>query len=184
MPIGVVLAITPFNDPLNLVAHKLGPAVAAGNSVILKPATVTPLSALKLAEAFMEAGLPPLVMQVVTGYGAEIGDVLVPDAPRPDDLLHRRRRGRAADHQDGGHQEDRHGAGLQLAGHRLEGRRHRVGRRDCVSGAFWAAGQNCIGVQRIYIHEDVYEPVQERFVELTKKYKIGDKLKEERTWAR
>jgi len=78
-PIGVVLAITPFNDPLNLVAHKLGPAIAAGNSVILKPATVTPLSALMLAEAFLKAGLPPLVLQVITGYGSVIGDPLVKD---------------------------------------------------------------------------------------------------------
>ena len=58
VPIGVVLAITPFNDPLNLVAHKLGPAIAGGNTVVLKPATVTPLSALKLTEAFVDALLP------------------------------------------------------------------------------------------------------------------------------
>ena len=76
-PIGIVLAITPFNDPLNLVAHKLGPAIAAGNSVVLKPATVTPLSAIKLAEALLEAGLPPQVLQVITGYGGKIGDHLV-----------------------------------------------------------------------------------------------------------
>ena len=69
-PIGVVLAITPFNDPLNLVAHKLGPAIAAGNSVILKPATVTPLSAIKLVEVLLEAGLPENAIQIITGYGA------------------------------------------------------------------------------------------------------------------
>lgn len=57
-PIGIIVAINPFNDPLNLVAHKIGPAIAGGNSVVLKPATVTPLSALKLGEAFIEAGLP------------------------------------------------------------------------------------------------------------------------------
>ncbi len=79
VPIGVVLAITPFNDPLNLVAHKLGPAIAGGNSVILKPATVTPLSGLKLTEAFMQAGLPPGVLQCITGYGAVLGDALVED---------------------------------------------------------------------------------------------------------
>ena len=79
VPIGVVMAITPFNDPLNLVAHKLGPAIAGGNSVILKPATVTPLSGLKLCEAFMEAGLPPGVLQCLTGHGAVLGDALVSD---------------------------------------------------------------------------------------------------------
>ncbi|MCK5330043.1 MAG: aldehyde dehydrogenase family protein, partial [Candidatus Marinimicrobia bacterium] len=66
-PIGVIAAITPFNDPLNLVAHKLGPAIAGGNSVVLKPATVTPLSALKLAEILLEAGLPGKILSVVTG---------------------------------------------------------------------------------------------------------------------
>ncbi len=79
MPIGIIAAITPFNDPLNLVAHKLGPAIAGGNSVVLKPATVTPLSALKLAEAFMEAGLPAKVLNVVTGYAGDVADTLVMD---------------------------------------------------------------------------------------------------------
>ncbi|MDH4034533.1 MAG: aldehyde dehydrogenase family protein, partial [candidate division Zixibacteria bacterium] len=78
-PIGVVLCITPFNDPLNLVAHKLGPAIAAGNSVILKPATVTPLSAIMLVEVLLEAGLPPNAVQLITGYGSKIGDQLVSD---------------------------------------------------------------------------------------------------------
>ncbi|MCK5517632.1 MAG: aldehyde dehydrogenase family protein, partial [Desulfobulbaceae bacterium] len=78
-PIGIILAITPFNDPLNLVAHKLGPAFAGGNSVILKPATVTPLSAIKLAEAFLEAGLPPGILQILTGNSSEIGIPLIKD---------------------------------------------------------------------------------------------------------
>ncbi len=78
-PVGVILAITPFNDPLNLVAHKLGPALAAGNAVILKPATLTPLSAIKLVKALIEAGLPPMIIQILTGYGAKIGDPLVQD---------------------------------------------------------------------------------------------------------
>jgi glyceraldehyde-3-phosphate dehydrogenase (NADP+) len=78
-PVGIVLAITPFNDPLNLVAHKLGPAIAAGNAVILKPATVTPLSAIKLVEVLVEAGLPPEAIQLITGYGSRIGDALVSD---------------------------------------------------------------------------------------------------------
>lgn len=76
-PIGIIGAITPFNDPLNLVAHKVGPAIASGNAIIVKPATVTPLSALLLAEAFSQSGLPPKVLSVITGHGSEIGDVLV-----------------------------------------------------------------------------------------------------------
>lgn len=179
VPIGVVLAITPFNDPLNLVAHKLGPAVAAGNSVILKPATVTPLSGIKLVEAFVEAGLPPLVMQVLTGYGAEIGDPLVKDA-----------RVRMISFTGGVEAGLRITtmAGLKKIGMELGSNSPVIVWKDadvemaaesCVSGAFWAAGQNCIGVQRIYIHRDIYAPFKDRFVELTKKYKIGDKLQED-----
>ena len=179
VPIGVVLAITPFNDPLNLVAHKLGPAVAAGNSVILKPATVTPLSGIKLVEAFMEAGLPPLVMQVLTGFGGEIGDTMVAD-PRPRMISFT-----------GGVEAGLRItkiAGLKKIGMELGSNSPVIVWKDadlewaaetCVSGAFWAAGQNCIGVQRIYIHRDIYEPFKKRFVDITKGYKIGDKLKEE-----
>lgn len=77
VPVGLVAAITPFNDPLNLVAHKVGPAVASGNAVIVKPASVTPLSALKLWEVMQEAGLPSPVFSVVPGRGSEVGDTLV-----------------------------------------------------------------------------------------------------------
>lgn len=78
-PCGVVVAISPFNFPLNLVAHKVGPALAAGNAVIIKPASDTPLSALKLTEVLVEAGLPPEAMQCITGSGNRIGDPLVVD---------------------------------------------------------------------------------------------------------
>jgi glyceraldehyde-3-phosphate dehydrogenase (NADP+) len=79
VPCGVVAAISPFNFPLNLVCHKVGPALAAGNSVIVKPASDTPLSALKLTELLLEAGLPPEGIQCITGPGGEIGDALVAD---------------------------------------------------------------------------------------------------------
>jgi acyl-CoA reductase-like NAD-dependent aldehyde dehydrogenase len=80
IPCGVVVAIGPFNFPLNLIAHKVGPALAAGNSVIIKPATDTPLSALKLTEILLEAGLPPSAIQCITGSGSEIGDSLCSDS--------------------------------------------------------------------------------------------------------
>jgi acyl-CoA reductase-like NAD-dependent aldehyde dehydrogenase len=179
VPIGVVLAITPFNDPLNLVAHKLGPAVAAGNSVILKPATVTPLSALKLTEAFVEAGLPPLVLQTITGHGAELGDLLVAD-PRV----------RMISFTGGLEAGQRISklAGIKKIGMELGSNSPVIVWRDadirwaaetCVSGAFWAAGQNCIGVQRIYVHKDVYVAFRDGMVEFTAKYRIGDKMKDE-----
>ncbi|MCI0546649.1 MAG: aldehyde dehydrogenase family protein [Candidatus Rokubacteria bacterium] len=79
VPCGVVVAISPFNFPLNLVCHKVGPALAAGNAVIVKPATDTPLSAIALTEILLEAGLPPEGIQCVTGSGGVIGDLLCAD---------------------------------------------------------------------------------------------------------
>lgn len=177
-PIGVILCITPFNDPLNLVAHKLGPAFAGGNSVVLKPATVTPLSALKLAEVLVEAGMPPLALQAITGYGPKIGDALVTDE-----------RVRMISFT-GGLEAGKHIAsiaGIKKIGMELGSNSPVIVWHDadldyavesCVSGAFWAAGQNCIGVQRLYIHKDIYDEFQSRFVADTKKYIIGNKLDE------
>jgi glyceraldehyde-3-phosphate dehydrogenase (NADP+) len=79
VPCGVVAAITPFNFPLNLVMHKVGPALAAGNAVIVKPASDTPLSALKLVELLLEAGLPAEAIQCVTGPGAKLGGAISTD---------------------------------------------------------------------------------------------------------
>src|SRR5262245_14219555 len=79
VPCGIVVAISPFNFPLNLVCHKVGPALAAGNTVIVKPASDTPLSALKLTEILLDSGLPPEGIQCITGSGGEIGDALVAD---------------------------------------------------------------------------------------------------------
>ena len=79
VPYGVVGAISPFNFPLNLVGHKLGPAIAAGNAVVLKPAGQTPISAIKLAEILYDAGLPESWLQVVCGAGSEVGNAIVED---------------------------------------------------------------------------------------------------------
>jgi glyceraldehyde-3-phosphate dehydrogenase (NADP+) len=178
-PIGIIAAITPFNDPLNLVAHKLGPAVAAGNTVVLKPATVTPLSALKLGEAFAAAGLPPGMLNIVTGRGGVIGDPLVAD-PRVRMVSFT-----------GGVEAGRAVAarsGLKKLGMELGSNTPVIVLDDCrldnavecsVSGAFWAAGQNCIGVQRIYVQEGIYDAFAARFVELTQRYKVGPKLDED-----
>jgi len=78
-PVGIVVAITPFNYPALLVLHKIAPALAAGNAVVLKPARATPLTALKLAQCFVDAGLPPEALSVITGPGSTLGDVLVTD---------------------------------------------------------------------------------------------------------
>ncbi|MFH1701412.1 MAG: aldehyde dehydrogenase family protein [Candidatus Zixiibacteriota bacterium] len=178
-PIGVILAITPINDPLNLVAHKIGPAFAAGNSVILKPATVTPLSAIKLVEAMLEAGLPPQAIQVITGYGSKIGDALVSDE--------RVRMISFTGGVEAGKQIAAK-AGIKKIGMELGSNSPVIVWKDadidlavesCVSGSFWAAGQNCIGVQRLLIHDDIYDEFKNKFVAQTKKYIIGDKMKEE-----
>lgn len=178
VPIGIIGAITPFNDPLNLVAHKVGPAIASGNAIIVKPATVTPLSALLLAEAFAEAGLPPKVLSVVTGYGSEIGDVLV---KHPAVRMISFTGGLEAG------EEIARKAGLKKISMELGSNSPVIVLEDAdledavestVSGAFWAAGQNCLGVQRIYIQESVIDQFKTAFVERTNQYNMGDKQSE------
>lgn len=174
-PIGIIAAITPFNDPLNLVAHKVGPAIAAGNAIIVKPATVTPLSAILLAEAFLQAGLPPKVLSVITGHGSEIGDTLV---THPAIRMISFTGGLSAG------EEIVRKAGLKKIGMELGSNSPVIVLEDAdltdavestVSGAFWAAGQNCLGVQRVYIQEGIMAEFQKAFVSRTKQYKVGDK---------
>jgi glyceraldehyde-3-phosphate dehydrogenase (NADP+) len=178
-PIGIIAAITPFNDPLNLVAHKLGPAIAGGNSVVLKPATATPISALKLAECLLDGGLPGEILSVITGHGSEIGKVLISD-----------NRIRMVSFTGGVKAGEKiaHLAGLKKIGMELGSNSPVIVLNDCdlepaveacVSGAFWAVGQNCIGVQRIYIHSEIYAEFRNRFVDRTKDYKTGYQLDED-----
>jgi glyceraldehyde-3-phosphate dehydrogenase (NADP+) len=177
-PIGIIGAITPFNDPLNLVAHKVGPAIASGNAIIVKPATVTPLSALLLAEAFAEAGLPPKVLSVITGHGSEIGDALV---THPAVRMITFTGGLEAG------EEISRKAGLKKISMELGSNSPVIVLEDAdledavestVSGAFWAAGQNCLGVQRIYIQESIINEFEKSFVERTNQYCVGDKQSE------
>lgn len=177
-PLGVVGAITPFNDPLNLVAHKVGPALAAGNAIIVKPDSKTPLSALKLARAIHDAGLPPAVLQVITGHGSEIGDILVVD-PRIRMISFT-----------GGLDTGikiMNKVGLKKVGMELGSNSPVIVMPDAdlpraveanVSGAFWAAGQNCLHVQRLLVHDDVYDSFCEEFIGRTEDYNVGDKLDE------
>lgn len=177
-PIGIIAAITPFNDPLNLVAHKVGPAIASGNAIIVKPTSATPLSALLLAKAFEKAGLPPKVLSVITGSASEIGQPLVTHS----DVRMVSFTGGLST----GEQIARQ-AGLKKISMELGSNSPVIVLRDAdldeavassVSGAFWAAGQNCLGVQRVYVEEEVFDVFKNRFVEETQKYKVGDKLSE------
>ncbi len=179
VPIGVVGAISPFNFPLNLVAHKIAPALAAGCAVVLKPATATPLSALLLAELEQEAGLPPGWLNVVAGSSAEIGDVLVGDervaaltftgsgdvgwklkerAPRKHVALELGNATPVIVEAD---------ADLEDAAARLAG------------NAFSFAGQSCISVQRIYVARDAYDGFLERFLPRVEALVVGDPADEQ-----
>ncbi|GAA3411551.1 aldehyde dehydrogenase family protein [Paenibacillus hodogayensis] len=175
-PLGVIGAITPFNFPLNLVAHKLGPAIAAGNTVVLKPAAQTPLSAFFIARLFQEAGLPPGALNVVTGSGRTVGEQIVTD-PRVKMVTFT------------GSPEVgtaiRNKAGLKRVTLELGSNAaviidegvdvDRIISR-CVTGAFSNQGQVCISLQRIYVHEAVFEHFVGRFVEATRQLRIGDPL--------
>jgi acyl-CoA reductase-like NAD-dependent aldehyde dehydrogenase len=178
-PIGVVGAISPFNFPLNLVAHKLAPALAAGCAVVLKPASQTPLSALLLAELETEAGLPAGWVNVLVGPASEIGDVLVEDervkaitftgsGPVGWKIAERAPRKRVnlelgnatpvivtAD------------ADIELAA------------KAMAANAFSFAGQSCISVQRIYVEAPAYDHFVELFVPRVDDLKLGDPADDE-----
>jgi glyceraldehyde-3-phosphate dehydrogenase (NADP+) len=177
-PIGIIGAITPFNDPLNLVAHKVGPAIAGGNAIIVKPDSKTPLSALNLAKAIHEAGAPAGVLQVITGPGREVGDVLVTDS-----------RVRMISFTGGNSVGEAIAckAGLKKLGMELGSNSPVIVMADAdmdlaikatVSGAYWAAGQNCLHVQRLLVQNDIYDKFASRFVAAAEAYKVGDKLDE------
>ena len=178
-PVGVIGAITPFNDPLNLVAHKVGPALAAGNAIIVKPDSKTPLSALKLARVLDDADLPPGLLQVITGHGSQVGNHLVTDPRvRMISFTGGLDTGLAIMDQ----------VGLKKVGMELGSNSPVIVMADAdleeavaanVSGAFWAAGQNCLHVQRLLVHEDIYDRFCEQFLERMARYRVGDKLDEE-----
>jgi acyl-CoA reductase-like NAD-dependent aldehyde dehydrogenase len=178
-PIGVVGAISPFNFPLNLVAHKLAPALAAGCPVVLKPATQTPLSALLLAELEDEAGLPPGWLSVVVGPSAEIGDVLVEDE-----------RVKAITFTGSGavgwglkERAPKKKVNLELgnatpvivtADADVE-----AAAAAMAANAFSFAGQSCISVQRLYVERPAYDRFVEAFLPKVEALKLGDPAEEE-----
>ena len=171
-PVGVVAAISPFNFPLNLVAHKVGPGLAAGNAIVLKPASTTPLTALLLAEVLEEAGVPPGAFNVVVGPGGTVGDWIVTDprvakisftgSPPVGEAILRK-------------------AGLKKVTMELGNNSGTIIEPDadldaaiprCVMSAFANSGQVCISLQRLYVHRSIASEFTRRFVELTKKQKV------------
>jgi acyl-CoA reductase-like NAD-dependent aldehyde dehydrogenase len=179
VPVGVVGAISPFNFPLNLVAHKLAPALAAGCAVVLKPATATPLSALLLAELETEAGAPPGWLNVLVGPASQLGDVLVED-PRVAAITFT---GSGAVGWGLAERAPKKRVALELgnatpvvvaADADIE-----AAAAKCAANAFSFAGQSCISVQRIYVESDAYDRFVERFLPKVEALRVGDPADEE-----
>lgn len=171
-PLGVIAAITPFNVPLNLAMHKIGPAIAAGNTIVHKPASATPLSAIKMAGIFSDCGLPAGALNIITGPGGAIGEQLCfhPDVAMITFT---------------GSVEVglriRNLAGLKKVTLELGSNSAVIIEDDadldaavprCVAGSYAHSGQLCISVQRIYVHERIRDRFLEQFVEHTKKLVI------------
>ncbi|OWV98708.1 aldehyde dehydrogenase family protein [Rhizobium sp. R693] len=174
-PLGLICAITPYNDPLNLVAHKLGPAIAGGNSVILKPSELTPLSSIALVDTLIECGLPDEVVTIAVG-GAALGRALVSARDvRMVSFTGGFATGEAIT-RDAGIKK----LAMELGGNApvivMENCDFDAAVDGCVSGAFWAAGQNCIGTQRILIQRPIYNRFRDAFVSQTRVLKTGDPL--------
>ena len=176
LPVGIVCAITPFNFPLNLSCHKIGPAIAAGNAVVYKPATVTPLSGILLCEIFAEAGLPDGYLNLVTGSGSQVGKLLTADerigfysftgSPSVGKTL-------------------LNNAGFRRVALELGSNSANIVHHDadipataelCAKYAFANAGQVCISCQRVYVHRRVYQEFCDRAVAYAQKLVIGDPL--------
>jgi acyl-CoA reductase-like NAD-dependent aldehyde dehydrogenase len=177
-PLGVIAAITPFNFPLNLSLHKIGPAIAAGNSVVHKPASATPISALLLAQIFLDAGLPAGALNVITGPGGRIGDALTFD-PRIAMVTF------TGSPEVG--QRIRNLAGMKRVTLELGSNSALIVEADadlgkavpkCVAAAFAHSGQVCISLQRIYAHESIRGELAERMAETTRKLRIGHPLED------
>jgi acyl-CoA reductase-like NAD-dependent aldehyde dehydrogenase len=176
VPYGVVGAISPFNFPLNLVAHKLGPAIAAGNTVVLKPAGQTPISALKLAAVLLEAGLPEAWLSVIPGPGSEVGNSIVEH-----ELTAALSFTGSAEVGWGIRSRVPHkkvnlelGSNAPLIVH-SDGDWEAAADKAQIH-AFSHAGQSCISIQRILVHEDIAEAFTERLVANVKKLTVGDPL--------
>jgi acyl-CoA reductase-like NAD-dependent aldehyde dehydrogenase len=178
VPIGVVAAISPFNSPLNLVAHKVAPALAAGCPVVLKPASQTPVSALLLAELLDGLGVPPGWLNVVTGAGPTVGGAL---ATHPD-VAYVTFTGSADVGWELAAGSPRKRVRLELGSNsplivEADGDWVRAAEKTQVAG-FGHAGQSCISTQRIYVHEDVADEFADALVRQVGRLRLGDPLDE------
>ncbi|WP_233254212.1 aldehyde dehydrogenase family protein [Salipaludibacillus keqinensis] len=175
-PSGIVAAITPFNFPMNLVAHKLGPAIASGNPVVLKPASQTPLSAYYIADLFDKAGLPKGALNVVTGAGSVVGERLVTD-DRVSVITF------TGSPEVG--KDIRNKAGLKKVTLELGSNSAVIIDKDVhidemvdrlIQGAFTYQGQVCISVQRIYVHDSKKRELVKKMKEKVDQLILGDPM--------
>ncbi|MGZ4796139.1 MAG: aldehyde dehydrogenase family protein [Acidimicrobiia bacterium] len=177
VPIGVVGAISPFNFPLNLVSHKVAPGIAAGCPVVLKPASQTPLTALKLADLLLdECGLPPGWLNVVTGGGGSVGNALVDH----DDVAYITFTGSPDVGWGIKGRAPRKKVGLELGNNApvivepdadLE-----LAATKIVAGGYGYSGQTCISVQRVYAHDAIRDELVDRMVAKVEALVVGDPL--------
>lgn len=178
-PVGVVAAISPFNFPLNLVAHKVAPAIAAGNSVVLKPATATPLTALRMGELLLEAGLPERVLNIIIGPGSTVGNQLVSDdrvamvtftgsPPVGKHIISR-----------GGLKKYTMELGSNSATIVCEDANMDLAVERCVIGSYALSGQVCISVQRIYVQQTIADEFIGKFVDATHRQVVGDPMQKD-----
>jgi acyl-CoA reductase-like NAD-dependent aldehyde dehydrogenase len=178
VPCGVVAAITPFNFPLNLAVHKIGPAFAAGCSAILKPASATPLSGIKLVEAMHEAGVPPHCLQTVIGPGSTVGSALVEShVPRMVTFTGSKAVGEEITRHAGlkkiAAELGSNSAAVILADADLE----RAAKRIRLGG-YALAGQVCISTQRVYVEDAVYDKFLKLLTSEVSTLRIGNPLDE------
>ena len=178
VPYGVVGAISPFNFPLNLVAHKLGPAIAAGNAIVLKPAGQTPISSIKLAEVFYDAGLPENWLQIVCGPGSEVGNAIVED----DRISAITFTGSASVGWGIRSKAPHKKCNLELGSNAPlivnEDGDWETAADKAQLHAFSHAGQSCISVQRVLLHESIADQFTERFVKNVESLVTGDPMDE------
>lgn len=175
-PLGVCAAIVPYNFPLTLMGTKVGPALAAGNTIVVKPANTTPLATLRVAELMQEADLPPGVLNVVTGPGKEVGEALAthPDVRRVA-LTGSTQTGRRI---------------MEIAAPKFKRVSAELGGSDPVIvfpdadvdaavrginiGRFFNAGQACLAAKRVYVFDEVYDEFMEGITKRVARYELGD----------
>jgi len=174
-PIGVISGISPFNFPLNLVAHKIAPAMASGNCIVLKPAAKTPLVALMLAELIDQTDYPKGAVSVILGTNENAEPLIKDDRVKLITFTGSDKVGWWIKENAGKKKvvlELGGNAGVIVADDaELDYTTDRV-----VKGAFSQAGQSCISVQRVFVQQNIYEGFMKMFVEKTKKLKVGDPL--------